>query len=149
MNPYNRRGLEGLQRSYSTGHALTTALVFAQNDTFESHSHPITQNDDLIIIVVLASDIGLRRAMDNQRTLVRTVLAWEKPPRAWETYEEPICHSIHHVGVIPVRTVLTSDGELIGKRRMGRNRTLGNSGNTIGPIRTILMHSVCVIIQSK
>jgi hypothetical protein len=71
MNPYNLRGLEDLQQWYPTGRALITALVVCVNDTLESHSHPIAQNDDLVIVVVLASDIGLRRAMDNQRTLVR------------------------------------------------------------------------------
>ena len=108
-----------------------------------SHSHPIAQYDDLLIIVVPASHVGLRWAMDNYWTLVVVMLVRQELSRGWAAYEYPICHSVAHVRVIPVRPILTGDGKPIGKRGFCRNRALRNPGNTIGPIGTVLMKAVC------
>ena len=112
---------------------------------FESHSHPIAQHDDFIIIVVRTPNVRLRWTMDNQGTLAGTALVWKELWRTRETHEEAVRHGITHVRMIPVRTVLIGEGKLISERRTSRNRALRNAGNTVGPIGTILIHAVWMV----
>ena len=76
-------------------------------------------------------------------------LDW-KESESPDTYEEPVRHRITHVRVIPVCAVLARDSEPISKRRTSRYWTLGDSGDTVGPIGAILIHAIWIyVIQCK
>jgi len=117
------------------------------NNIFESCSHPIPKKDDLVIVIVPPTNVGLQWAMDDQRTLKKVALAWKEFVKSQATYEKSIRHRITHVRVIPVCTILVRNFELIRKRRFGRYGALGNSWNTIGPVGTILKHAIWIVSQ--
>jgi hypothetical protein len=76
--PYNLRGSGGLQQSHLTYRAFTTALLMRVNSIFKSCSHPIPNKDDLVIVIVRPTNVGLPRAMDDQRALKKVALVWKE-----------------------------------------------------------------------
>lgn len=102
--------------------------------------------------------------MNDKRTLGKR--RREMGPRAkrllGSTYDQSVGHGISHVRVIPVSSILIGDSEFVLKALASRNlwrktvriysigrgreiaayRALAESGNAIGPVRSLLEHTV-------